>query len=203
MSPAKSHTMSPAIFLDRDGTICEEVGYLGDPDRLRLLPGSARAIRLINESPYRAVVVTNQAGVARGLFPESRILEVNDRLRELLALEDARVDGLYYCPHHPDHGEPPYRARCGCRKPETGMIDQAASEMTLHLPGSYLIGDKRVDVQCAQAAGMKGVLVRTGYGAEELENREAWTCDPPHIIADDLLAAVERILAGGEHPQYP
>jgi len=184
----------PAIFMDRDGTISEEVGYVNHIDRLRLLPRSARAIRLINNSPYAAVVVTNQSGVARGMFPESLVEEANERLSALLAREGARLDGVYYCPHHPEHGASPYRARCDCRKPGTGMIEQAARELQLDLSPSYLIGDKIVDVACARAAGMKGVLVRTGYGAGEiLYRRDQWSCEPC-FIADDLLDAVERIL---------
>ena len=184
----------PAIFMDRDGTISEEVGYVNHIDRLRLLPGSARAIRLINDSPYAAVVVTNQSGVARAMFPESLVDEVHDRLRAILAREGARLDGIYYCPHHPEHGESPYWARCDCRKPGTGMIEQAARELGLDFSPSYMIGDKMVDVECARAAGMKGVLVRTGYGAGEIQyQRDRWSCEPS-FIADDLLDAVERIL---------
>ena len=182
--------------MDRDGTISEEVGYVNHIDRLRLLPGSARAIRLINDSPYAAVVVTNQSGVARAMFPESLVDEVHDRLRAILAREGARLDGIYYCPHHPEHGESPYRARCDCRKPGTGMIEQAARELGLDFSPSYMIGDKMVDVECARAAGMNGVLVRTGYGAGEIQyRRDRWSCEPS-FIADDLLEAVERILGG-------
>lgn len=184
----------PAIFMDRDGTISEEVGYVNHIDRLRLIPGSARAIRLINDSPCAAVVVTNQSGVARSMFPESLVDEVHERLAALLARESARLDGIYYCPHHPDHGEPPYRARCACRKPGIGMIEQAARELEIDLSRSYMIGDKIVDVECARAAGMKGVLVRTGYGAGEIQYRRGRWSREPSFIADDLLDAVERIL---------
>jgi len=185
--------------MDRDGTISEEVGYVNHIDRLRLLPRSARAIRLINDSHYAAAVVTNQSGVARAMFPESLVEEVHERLRAILAREGARLDGIYYCPHHPDHGEPPYQARCDCRKPGTGMIEQAVRELGLDLSPSYMIGDKMVDVRCARAAGMKGVLVRTGYGAGEIEyQRDRWSYEPS-FIADDLLDAVERILGEENH----
>src|SRR5262245_51211482 len=132
---------APGVFLDRDGTVCEEVGYVNHVSRCRLLPRSAEAIRLLNEAGLPVVVVTNQAGVARGYFQEEMILAVHDRLRALLAEQGARLAGIYYCPHHPSAGEPPYRTECGCRKPKPGMLYRASREIGIDLARSFLVGD--------------------------------------------------------------
>src|SRR5512142_2838890 len=123
------HSMNSAVFFDRDGTIIEEVGYLSDLKQLRLIPGAAAAIRRLNEAKLKVVLVTNQSGVARGFFTEAFVRETHDLLGELLGLEGARLDGVYYCPHHPKAGNPPYLTACDCRKPGTGMLRQAAGEM--------------------------------------------------------------------------
>jgi len=184
----------PAIFLDRDGTINEEAGYINHVDRLRLLPRSAEAIRRINASEFLSVVVTNQAGVARGYFREPLVRRVHERLQELLGEQGARLDGIYYCPHHPSAGEPPYRQDCQCRKPRPGLVQAAAVDLGIDISRSYMVGDKHSDVQFAHALGMPGILVRTGYGAGEIEQWSgAWAQWPDHV-ADDLLGAVEWIL---------
>ncbi len=184
-----------AIIMDRDGTVCEEVGYVNHVDRVRLLPRSAEAIRRANAAGFQTVVVTNQAGVARGYFPESLISEVHDRIRELLAAERARVDGIYYCPHHPDVGPPEYRKDCDCRKPRPGLLLRASDEMGIDLRASYLIGDSIRDVESGHRVGATTVLVLTGYGKGELEHRsDGWNVRPDHVAAD-LLEAVEWILA--------
>jgi len=184
-----------AILLDRDGTVCEEVGYVNHVDRLRLIPGSAEAISRLNEAGFQTVVVTNQAGVARGYFPESLIGDVHDRLRELLAEAGARIDGIYYCPHHPEVGAPPYRVDCDCRKPRPGLLRRAAAEMGLDLASSYVVGDHVKDLEAGRTVGATPVLVRTGYGAGLLAWRtEDWRVRPTHV-ADDLAGAVDWILA--------
>jgi D-glycero-D-manno-heptose 1,7-bisphosphate phosphatase len=187
--------MKRAIFLDRDGTVSDEVGYLNHVSRLRVYPWSGAAIRSINDSRLLAILVTNQAGVARGYFEEEMIGRVHARLAEELAVEGARLDAIYYCPHHPTAGKPPYRQDCACRKPRPGMLERAASEHDIDLRASYVIGDKYTDVQMAHDVGAKGVLVMTGYGRGELEHQsESWK-GTPDFIAADLVSAVEWALA--------
>lgn len=184
-----------AIIMDRDGTVCDEVGYVNHVDRVRLLPRSAEAIRKANESGFQTVVVTNQAGVARGYFVEELIDEVHDRVRALLSEQGARLDGIYYCAHHPSAGHPPYRRECECRKPRPGMLLRARDEMGVDLAQSYMIGDSVRDVEAGLRAGVTPILVLTGYGKGEWEYQShAWERKPAHV-AGDLLDAVEWILA--------
>jgi D-glycero-D-manno-heptose 1,7-bisphosphate phosphatase len=188
-------TSRPAVFIDRDGTLTDEVGYVNHPSRLRLLPRSAEAIRRLNAARVPAVVVTNQAGIARGYFSADVLAAVNDALVAQLAQAGARLDGIYVCPHHPTEGEPPYRARCECRKPKPGLLRQAAAELSLDLIRSTMIGDKPSDLLPGRDVGAAGVLVLTGYGRGEWEyRREHFEVKPDHV-ADDLLDAVEWILA--------
>jgi D-glycero-D-manno-heptose 1,7-bisphosphate phosphatase len=183
-----------AVFLDRDGTVAEEVGYVNHVSRVRLLPGSAQAIRSIRSAGFLAVVVTNQSGVAREYFEEALIGQVHERLAELLAREGAAVDGMYYCPHHPREGNPPYRQECDCRKPRPGLLTRAAAERRIDLTRSYMVGDGIVDVGAGAAVGATTILVLTGYGRGLLEHRRSrWTVQPDHI-AEDLPSAVTWIL---------
>lgn len=183
-----------AIIMDRDGTVCDEVGYVNHVDRIRLLPRSAEAIRKANEAGFQTVVVTNQAGVARGYFAETLVEDVHDRVREMLARDGARLDGIYYCPHHPEVGPPPYRAACDCRKPRPGMLLRARDEMGIDLASSYMVGDSVRDVEAGHRAGTTTILVLTGYGKGELEyHAHAWPVRPHHV-AGDLLDAVDWIL---------
>jgi len=184
-----------AIIMDRDGTVCEEVGYVNHVSRVRLLARSATAIRRANEAGFQTVIVTNQAGVARGYFDEHLVDEVHDRVREMLASDGARLDGLYYCPHHPEVGAAPYRKACDCRKPRPGMLLRARDEMGIDLARSYMIGDSVRDIEAGHRAGATTVLVLTGYGRGELEYQSrGWSVKPAHV-ADDLLDAVTWILA--------
>ena len=183
-----------AIFMDRDGTVCEEVGYVNHVDRIRLLPRSAAAIKAANDAGYQTVVVTNQAGVARGYFAESLVDDVHDRVRELLAEQGARLDGIYFCPHHPEVGPPPYRKECTCRKPRPGMLERARDEMGIDLGASYMVGDSAKDLSAGHRAGTTNVLVLTGYGKGELEHQShAWSVQPDHVAAD-LQDAITWIL---------
>jgi D-glycero-D-manno-heptose 1,7-bisphosphate phosphatase len=184
-----------AIFLDRDGTVSEEVGYVNHISRLRLLPRTAEAIRKINESQFLAVLVTNQAGVARGYFKEELVRRVHARLEEMLAEGRARLDGIYYCPHHPTAGEPPYRRDCNCRKPKPGMIEAAREDLAIDLSRSFMVGDKYSDIVFAHSVGMKGVLVKTGYGLGEIEGSSADWTEQPDRISEDLSDAVDWILS--------
>ena len=183
-----------AVFLDRDGTICEEVGYIDSIERLHLIPRSAAAIKLLNERGFRVVMVTNQSGVARGFFPEAFLEELHAELRRRLREEGAYLDGIYYCPHHPDIGDPPYRQRCRCRKPATGLVEDAVKELGLDCSQSYMIGDRGNDIEFGHQIGAKGVLVLTGYGKGEWEYcRDRWKVKPDHV-APDLYGAVQWIL---------
>jgi D-glycero-D-manno-heptose 1,7-bisphosphate phosphatase len=174
----------PAAFLDRDGTIIVEHEYLADAERVELVPGTVQALRRLKERGYALIVVTNQSGIARGLYSESDFKAVQARLEALLAREGVHFDGVYYCPHHPDFTGP-----CDCRKPGLGMYRQAAAEHDLDLSRSFFIGDRRKDVQPAQSFGGVAILVRTGYGAQEAAHVAADV-----RVADDLLHAVEIVL---------
>ena len=184
----------PAVFIDRDGTLTEEVGYVNHPSRLRLLPRSAEAVRRLNDAGVPAVVVTNQAGLARGYFTEAVMDAVNAELAAQLARGDARVDGVYLCPHHPTEGEPPYRQRCECRKPKPGLLLRAAEEMDLDLTRSVMVGDKPSDLEVAPVVGARAVLVLTGYGRGEWEYQRDQFRVTPDYVATDLLDAVEWAL---------
>ncbi len=183
-----------AVFLDRDGTINEEVGYVNHVDRLMLLPGAVQAIRLLNENGFKTVVITNQSGVARGYFPESLVHEIHQRIQDSLRKEGATLDGIYYCPHHPDVGNPPYRQRCRCRKPETGMVEEAVKRLQIDCSKSYMVGDRGLDIEFAHKIGAKGILVLTGYGKGEWEHfGKGWKEQSDHV-AQDLYEAVQWIL---------
>jgi D-glycero-D-manno-heptose 1,7-bisphosphate phosphatase len=155
-----------AVFLDRDGTLIEEVNYLSAPEQVRLIPGAAEAVRRVNDAGALVVVVTNQAGVARGYFPESRVTEVHARLSGLLAECGARIDAYYHCPHHPTEGVGAYRVACDCRKPRPGLLLTAARELGIDLARSWMIGDKPCDARAGEAAGCRTLLVRTGHGRD-------------------------------------
>ncbi|MBI4748053.1 MAG: HAD family hydrolase [Acidobacteria bacterium] len=194
-SPVTPVVHNRAVFFDRDGTLSEEVGYVNHISRFQLLPTTGRAIRKLNDAGWRAIVVTNQAGVARGYFEESLIGQVHTTLRAELAKDGAFLDAIYYCPHHPSAGEPPYRQNCNCRKPKTGMLEQAVNTFKVDLSRSYVVGDKYSDVELAHRVGAKGILVLTGYGRGEYEyQRQSWPRDPD-FIAEHVLEAVEWILA--------
>jgi len=183
-----------AVFLDRDGTINEEVGYVNHLERFTLLPRVGQAILLLNQFEIKTVVITNQSGVARGYFPESLIHLVHQKMQDLLRMEGARLDGIYYCPHHPEVGDPPYRQKCRCRKPETGLVEEAVRELDLDCSQSYMIGDRGVDVEFGHRIGAKGILVLTGYGKGEWEYyRDHWKVKPDYV-APDLYEAVQWVL---------
>ena len=187
-----------AVFMDRDGTISEEVGYVNHVSRYRVFPFAAEAVRTLNESGWLAVLVTNQAGVARGYFKEELIGEVHKVLASELERGGARLDAVYYCPHHPSVGEPPYRFDCDCRKPRPGLLLRAAQELNLDLSRCWMVGDRFSDAELARNAGAHSALVLTGYGRGELEHQsDAWP-QRPELIAENLLEAVKKIVASEE-----
>jgi D-glycero-D-manno-heptose 1,7-bisphosphate phosphatase len=183
-----------AVFLDRDGTVIDENGYVNHIDRVRYLPRSAAAIRKLNESGILALLVTNQSGVARRIFDRALVERVHAGIQAWLADAGARIDAYYFCPHHPEGADPEYRMVCDCRKPKPGMIERAAREHGVDLARSYMVGDTLSDIEAAERAGVKGVLVRSGYGRGEVAYRLAWKGPKPLHVAEDLLDAVEWIL---------
>jgi len=187
-------TDNVGVFMDRDGTVSKEIGYVNHAARYELLPRTASAIKLLNENGIKALLATNQAGVARGYFPEERIHEVHEKLERLLEDDGAYLDAIYYCKHHPEVGEGEYCKDCDCRKPKPGMLEKGAKEFDLDLEKSYMIGDKISDVETAKRVGAKGILVLTGYGRGVYEyEQDSWTVTPEYI-AEDLYDAVEWIL---------
>ena len=186
-----------AVFLDRDGTINEEVGYLDSLNKIKIIPGAYEAIKLINLSGMKTIVITNQAGVARGFFTEESVDAANELIQSDLKKRGAYIDKFYYCPHHPTEGKGRYLQKCNCRKPAPGMILSAAGEFNINLTESYLVGDTFHDIQAAKNAGIKAILVKTGYGTELLDgggNDQATPESKPDYIAEDILDAVQWIL---------
>jgi D-glycero-D-manno-heptose 1,7-bisphosphate phosphatase len=181
-----------AIFLDRDGTINEEAGYITAPGQFRLFGFAAEAVRLINQAGWRAIVVTNQSGVARGHFTEEFLRQIHELMEDSLRAQDARLDAIYSCVHHPDFGHPPLR--CFCRKPRPGLIERAAKDFDLDLGECFVVGDRYRDVETGHAAGASGVLVMTGFGREEYEAGRGRWLRQPEFVAENLLEAVRWIL---------
>jgi D-glycero-D-manno-heptose 1,7-bisphosphate phosphatase len=182
----------PAVFLDRDGTLIEEAGYLDRLERLIFFPYSVDAVRLLNRATLPVVVITNQAGIARGIVKESFVAEAHRHISERLAEGGARVDAYYYCPHHPDAVIETFRQHCDCRKPGTGLFTRAAADLDLDLSRSFVVGDRWHDIEAGQSVGARGVLVRTGYGrTEEARPKSGVT---PAAITDTLIDAVSWIL---------
>lgn len=175
------------MLLDRDGTVIHERHYLCDPAQVELLPGAGAALRRLNQAGMPVALVTNQSGVARGLFDEAVVARVHARLEELLEAEGARLDGVWYCPHHPEFGGP-----CACRKPAPGLAAAAAAGLALDLARSFVVGDKLCDVDLARSVGAAPILVRTGHGALEVETHHEELRGVP--VVADLEAAVDRIL---------
>jgi D-glycero-D-manno-heptose 1,7-bisphosphate phosphatase len=189
-----SPALRPAVFIDRDGTLSEEVGYINHMGRFRLLPFAVDAVRLVNQSGYLAILVTNQAGVARGYFPEPLVEEVHRSVAQRMAEGGARLDGIFYCPHHPSAGTAPYRQDCLCRKPKPGLLHQAQRQLDVDLARSWVVGDRYPDMQVAWAVGGRGAMVRTGYGEGELVHNGPHWPRQPDLVAENLLCAVTRIL---------
>lgn len=184
-----------AFFLDRDGVIIEETNFLSDPSRLRLIHGSGRAISLLNSNNIKVVVVTNQSGVARGFFDEATVSRIHDALDRILEREGARVDRYYYCPHHPTEGKGAYLKDCPNRKPNPGMILKAKDELGIDLHASFMVGDKISDLLAGKRAGLKLVLVNTGYGKHITEKELAEHGIRLYCRAENLEDAVEFCVA--------
>ena len=169
-----------AVFIDRDGTIAKDVSYCSAPEDFELLSGAARGIKLLNENGFKVIIVTNQSGVARGYFTEETLAKIHEKMKRELAKEGARVDAIYYCPHHPDDG-------CDCRKPKPKMVLQAASDLNIDLSQSYAVGDLDMDIEMGRAAGCKTILIGNPVVAKNKKAR-------PDITASNILEAVQAIL---------
>ena len=179
--------IKPAVFIDRDGTLNEQMGYINHVSRFVLLPGAAEAIRLLNGNGYLAIVVSNQSGVAREYFPLELIEQVHSHMKTLLGNEEALLDDILFCPHSPNGG-------CECRKPRTGLIKKACERFDIDMSSSYVIGDRSTDIEMAVRANLKGILVKTGYGLGEINYVLPYKAVKPLHVAKDLLHAVRWIL---------
>lgn len=182
----------PAVFLDRDGTLIEEVGYIDRIDRMVLFPWSLDAVRLLHTAGFRVIVTTNQAGVARGYFGEEFVADAHTHLDSLVRAAGAEVAGYYYCPHHPEANVPAYRRVCDCRKPAPGMFLQAAREHDIDVSRSFAVGDRWTDVEAAARAGIRPVLVLTGYGSVEAARPQPGLSAA--FLAETLIDATTWIL---------
>jgi D-glycero-D-manno-heptose 1,7-bisphosphate phosphatase len=187
----KGACIRPAVFLDRDGTLIEEVGFLDALDKLVLFPWTVDTVRAFNRAAIAVVVVTNQSGIARGYFGEDFVEETHRVLSSRLAAGGARIEAYYYCPHHPDGSVAAYARACNCRKPSPGLIERAAKDLDLDVERSFVVGDKWIDMGLAESAGARGILVRTGTGAAEIRRLPERTAD---AIVDNLAAAASWIL---------
>jgi D-glycero-D-manno-heptose 1,7-bisphosphate phosphatase len=182
----------PAVFLDRDGTLIEERGYLDRMELLELFPWTTDAIRLLNRAGYAVVVVTNQSAVGRGIITEAFLQSVHDAVTARLSAGGARIDAFYVCPHHPFEARGAYRQTCRCRKPGPGLIEQACRDLDLDPASSFMVGDRWIDVACGQAAGTHSLLLRTGYGAHQ--EKDPPVGPAPDAILNNLMEAVGWIL---------
>jgi D-glycero-D-manno-heptose 1,7-bisphosphate phosphatase len=184
----------PAVFIDRDGTINEQMGYVNHVSRFRILPKVPQAIRMLNRHGFLVFVVSNQSGVARGYYPLDLVSTLHQLLVSRIRERKASIDGIFFCPHHPEGSVPEFSRNCDCRKPKTGLIEQACRSFEIDLRRSFIVGDMCTDIELAHRAGITGILVKTGYGLGEIEYTLPQKTAKPAHIAEDLLDAVRWIL---------
>ena len=194
--------MRPAVFLDRDGTMVHDVGYLSRLEDLQWFPWTIEAVRLLHRAGLLVCVTTNQSGIALGFCTDAFVRRVHEEMSAAIEAAGARIDGWFYCPHHPQAAIDALRTDCECRKPRPGLVRQAQERFDIDLTRSFVIGDKSADVGLAEAVGARGILVRTGYGESELVRHNGDMPGSAHI-ATDLLEAVTWILADAGHPKEP
>ncbi|MBP9093745.1 HAD family hydrolase [bacterium] len=198
ISPNSTQASCPVVFLDRDGTLNVEAGYIKDVENLNLIEGAGEAIARLNQADVACVLVTNQTGAARGYYPESHISALHERLVKLLALSGAHLDAIYYCPHlsREEGGTvAPYDIACNCRKPGPGLVEQAYLENPrLSRQLAFVVGDKATDVELAVNCHIKGVLVETGFGKDVQSGTYQWPVKPD-FQAGSIVEAAEWILA--------
>ena len=182
----------PAVFLDRDGTLSEERGFIDRLELIEIFPWTSDAIRLLNRAGFAVVVVTNQSAIGRGIIDLPFLQTVHDAFDRHLVRSGAKIDRYYYCPHHPDAPLPEYRMACRCRKPGPGMIEQATTDLGLDPSRSFMVGDRLIDVACGHAAGVRSLLVRSGHSAHRGEAPPGLS--EPDAILNNLMEAVGWIL---------
>lgn len=192
--------MQPTVFLDRDGTMIHDIGYLRRVEEVRWFGFTTDAIRSLNRAGFLVCVTTNQSGIGRGHYTEDDLRGIHGSMQADLEASGARVDGWFYCPHHPLAEVERYRAVCACRKPRPGLIEQAASAFAIDLPRSFVVGDKVLDVGLATAVGARGILVRTGHGEDAMREHAGVIPGAAHV-AMNLMDAVAWILAESGHPR--
>lgn len=179
--------------MDRDGTINRESGYINNIAMFEFLPGVVRALQLLKNSGWQLIVVTNQAGIARGYFSEDFLWHLHNHMQAQLKTQNAEVDAIYYCPHHPEAGAFPYRKNCNCRKPKTGLIERAIGEKEIDIGNSFMVGDRYSDIRTGNASNIKTVFIRSGYGRGEWENDHLGWDIKPDFIYENLLEFAESI----------
>lgn len=180
-----------AAFIDRDGTINDEVGYVNHLSRFKIFPWAPEAIKNLNKKGFRTIVVSNQAGVARGYFSEDLVIQIHSNLQQEMAKSGAYFDAIYYCPHHPSTGQVPYRKVCNCRKPKPGMLLKAVNKFGIDVAKSFVIGDRYSDIQLAHDSGARSIFVLSGYGRGEYEyHRHSWKIQPDWIVENLLEASI-------------
>ena len=189
----------PAVFIDRDGTINEQMGYINHLSRFIIFPGVIEAVRLLNAHDFWVIVLTNQGGVARGYYPIELMHEIHAFFMSSLKKNGAIIDSIFYCPHHPAGIIPEYSMECNCRKPKIGLVHQALEAFDIDMSKSYMVGDRHVDIELASRIEIDGVLVKTGYGLGEIDYVLPQQPIKPSYIAQDLLEAVKWIL--GKDPR--
>lgn len=190
----------PAVFLDRDGTLIHDVGYLSRREDVRWFPWSIDAVRVLNRAGFLVCVTTNQGGIGLGFYTEDFVERLHEELTAQLEAAGARVDGWFYCPHHPLAVVERLRVGCDCRKPQPGMIRQAGARFDIDLAASFVVGDKSADMGMAAATGARGVLVRTGYGEAELQRFDGHVPGAAHV-APTLMEAASWILRESGFPK--
>jgi len=192
--PEKPSIRRPAVFFDRDGTLVDEVEYLSALDQIIIKPGVARALAALRNRGFLAVVVTNQSGVARGLFTAEFVNNCHDLIQQRLRRQGAQIDGFYFCPHHPEGVVPTFARSCQCRKPGPGLLIKASQDLCIDIAESWMVGDKIADIQAGLGAGCRTILVRTGYGRETEVNSSEDLRISGTAVVDDVVAGVKHIL---------
>lgn len=182
------------VFLDRDGTINYDAGYINHIDNFVMYDYAAQAIRMLNKNGYYVIVITNQSGLGRGFFNEATLEEIHSYMVKSLKEQGALIDGIYFCPHDPNAKVEKYKAVCTCRKPETGLVEMAFKDFDIDKSNMYFIGDKHSDIMAGYKSGCKTIMVKTGYGKGDLINKASKWEVKPDKIADTLLDAVKCIL---------
>lgn len=186
--------LKPVVFLDRDGTINYDAGYINHPDNFIMYPYAPQAVRMLNMNDFLVIVITNQSGLARGFFNLETMNDIHNKMYKTFENMGAHIDGLYYCPHDPNAKVAEYKAVCNCRKPETGMVEQALKDFPIDTNRMFFVGDKHSDIMAGYKSGCKTIMVETGYGKGDLINKSSKWEVKPDKVCNNLLDAVRIIL---------